>query len=1125
MKFPRNIWLCVVLFLSTSVYAQTNIDFELTAPGAYTASNAVSGWTISSQTNTSTCNSSTLWTPGSSEFSIVTTPVLAFPTVGNILNSPLGGNNVARLNNSTANASSTKLARTFSVTSSASYLQFAFASLLQSGHACCDQTSFTIQILSSQNSPISCLSYNRIPPGPSCASGSTGYSLTLNGSNYDCWNNWTTQGFDLTPYAGNVVTLEVIVNDCPIGDHYGTLFFDAKLVNSYGPDIGSDLNSIFITPQPPVNYCSGSNVATICAPLGYISYTWTAAAGAPPIPSSQGSLSCLTISNPIANSVYTVLLTTASGCIYTATYIISSTQVSITAVGSQSSCIGGSSGSASVVAAGSGAGYIYSWINSTNSVVSTYSTASNLSPGIYTVNVSAAGSSSNTCGNANATVSIGTQAISAISVLKPYCGSGCAYLSYPGGSNYQWYNGLTPITSTLGGNASSYTVCTPLNYSIYRLSYISAQGCHDSLQITLIAGVPGSFSVSYNPIICAGASNGTVVLSMLPMVGSSPGSNSFSVFSTGTTSAYSSSLSSSTANSFTVTNLSAGGTYSVNASDGSCNYTASFSVTPYVFNYTLSPGNSPTLCPGNSIAAGITFSVPPSSSQYSYSWSPTNFLIGGAGNFQNTIITPTAAPGSSSTIVYTVVVTPSVANCPLTKTLAVSYINPATPTISPIPNLCVFSPPYTITAIPGGGSFVPMTALNMSGVIVPTLATIGLNNFTYTPPTQGTCASTPINGTFIVNPNPYIFPSGNFKICTGQTTTLSLSGNSSTYTWSTGSNNSSIIVSPGTTTSYSVVGTSTNTCESYPYVLTVTVIPIPTLSISGNPVCLNHSGTLTALGANTYTWSTGSTGSSIVVPPNAGTIYTVTGANSQTCISSSTVQLSTAFPPTLSVSGNTQICEGQTTSLLANGASTYSWSNGVNSPFTSLSPTSTSVYSVIGTDAMTNCFSANSITVTVLPRPVLNISGDTLLCNGESTTLLASGANTYSWSTGSLSPNINISPFSNSVYTLQGMNAAGSCSSTRIITVLVNPCTGLYATTPSNETISIYPNPTSGNLNLNIYTECEVQLMNTSGELLLSKSYFPGTYNLNLSNLPAGIYFLEVRNTEGLNILKILKTD
>ncbi|MCX8080443.1 MAG: T9SS type A sorting domain-containing protein [Bacteroidia bacterium] len=56
-------------------------------------------------------------------------------------------------------------------------------------------------------------------------------------------------------------------------------------------------------------------------------------------------------------------------------------------------------------------------------------------------------------------------------------------------------------------------------------------------------------------------------------------------------------------------------------------------------------------------------------------------------------------------------------------------------------------------------------------------------------------------------------------------------------------------------------------------------------------ICSGSGITLTAFGANSFTWNTGSFGSSISVSPTISTIYTVSGTNSSGCSSSSSVQV------------------------------------------------------------------------------------------------------------------------------------------------------------------------------------------------------------------------------------------
>ncbi len=118
-------------------------------------------------------------------------------------------------------------------------------------------------------------------------------------------------------------------------------------------------------------------------------------------------------------------------------------------------------------------------------------------------------------------------------------------------------------------------------------------------------------------------------------------------------------------------------------------------------------------------------------------------------------------------------------------------------------------------------------------------------------------------------------------VCTGQSFTINPSG-ASTYTYSGGTN----IVSPLTTTNYAVTGTDANGCiTSAVAISSITVNALPTLSITTNTslICTGQSATLTVSGANTYSWNTASTNTSIVVSPVSNTTYTVTGTDANNC--------------------------------------------------------------------------------------------------------------------------------------------------------------------------------------------------------------------------------------------------
>ena len=85
------------------------------------------------------------------------------------------------------------------------------------------------------------------------------------------------------------------------------------------------------------------------------------------------------------------------------------------------------------------------------------------------------------------------------------------------------------------------------------------------------------------------------------------------------------------------------------------------------------------------------------------------------------------------------------------------------------------------------------------------------------------------------------------------------------------------------------------------------------------------------------------------------------------------------------------------------------------------------------------CNSTAITNVVVNPVPNITISGNATICAGASTTLSATGANSYLWSN-SLGTNssINVTPSSNTQYTVTGTNSY-NCTNNTSINVTVNP--------------------------------------------------------------------------------------
>lgn len=77
---------------------------------------------------------------------------------------------------------------------------------------------------------------------------------------------------------------------------------------------------------------------------------------------------------------------------------------------------------------------------------------------------------------------------------------------------------------------------------------------------------------------------------------------------------------------------------------------------------------------------------------------------------------------------------------------------------------------------------------------------------------------------------------------------------------------------------------------------TVNAVPGANVGVmsSNSIICSGSSATLTGNAANSYSWSTGSTNTTIVVSPTASTMYTLTGYNNYSCTATTTIGITVA---------------------------------------------------------------------------------------------------------------------------------------------------------------------------------------------------------------------------------------
>jgi gliding motility-associated-like protein len=240
------------------------------------------------------------------------------------------------------------------------------------------------------------------------------------------------------------------------------------------------------------------------------------------------------------------------------------------------------------------------------------------------------------------------------------------------------------------------------------------------------------------------------------------------------------------------------------------------------------------------------------------------------------------------------------------------------------------------------------------------------------------------NVTLTVNPLPIVNAGNDVSVCFGESTVLNASG-AVNYSWNNGGIQGS--VAPTTTTTYTVTGTDANGCVNTDEI-TVTVNPIPNVNAGPDQtICIGASVTLSATGsADTYSWNNGVT-NGVAFTPGVGTVtYTVTGSTIEGCVASDQVIVAVNPLPAVFAGNNVVVCEGESVTLTASGAASYSWNNGINNGISFVPSLGTTTYTVSGTSSA-GCINTDQVDVTVNPNPeVAFIPGITLGCAPLETT-------------------------------------------------------------------------------------------------------------------------------------------
>jgi hypothetical protein len=383
-----------------------------------------------------------------------------------------------------------------------------------------------------------------------------------------------------------------------------------------------------------------------------------------------------------------------------------------------------------------------------------------------------------------------------------------------------------------------------------------------------------------------------------------------------------------------------------------------------------------------------------------------------------------------------------------------------------------------------------------------------------------------------VFPNPTVSAVG-ASICSNQTLNLTASSsNASSFSWTGPNAFSSNLQNPSIVSllvnasgSYTVVATSALGCSNSAICnASITALPIYTPA-SNSPRC---EGATLNLNVNVqsgviFSWSGPNGFSSGLTNVNIsnsslsnGGTYTLI-ASKGSCIESKTIAVIINPLPIILAPGGF-LCEGKSFMLNPQGASIYNYMP--SGPL--VMPATTTIYTITGTNLTTGCTNYTTTTLFVYALPVISLNtSKSFLCLNESSTITASGANSYTWSTGSNSSQIVVSPIVSTNYTVVGENTNSTCTNTAIINQSVDACLSIDNSSfkVQNSSLQIYPNPNNGEFTIETPAETELTIINALGQIILQQHLSEGNTKIDLNEQAKGIYFMKIKNSN----FKIIK--
>lgn len=295
----------------------------------------------------------------------------------------------------------------------------------------------------------------------------------------------------------------------------------------------------------------------------------------------------------------------------------------------------------------------------------------------------------------------------------------------------------------------------------------------------------------------------------------------------------------------------------------------------------------------------------------------------------------------------------------------------------------------------------------------------------------------------------------------------------------------------------------------------------------GNDTIVCDSIQLNAGAAASYVWSTGETTPTIIADTSGLYEVSVTDANGFT--GTDLIHITVVKTDQINLGNDTLLCPGETLFLYAGApATSYNWSTG--STNASLFAATTGNYAVTVTYAG-GCQGTDDINVTVSALNAAFSPGNDTVCRGIPVIFqnASAGGGTSWWDFGDGNFSANINPthifFSGGSYPVTLTVTDGSCEHSITQWIYADICTSVD--NPQLSGVNIWPNPTQDKVWIEVLhgnSPDRIRVFNAAGQICREMEWnSTGRQEIDLSELPAGIYHLQLIDADQANAIRIIK--